>query len=197
MNSEKNLLNVKQLLDLIGTAAQNKDSVSLGAILEVLGARSFGPLLLLSGLITLAPLIGDIPGVPTIIGLFVLLMGVQLMLGFKHFWLPEWLLHRSVDKGKLHKALEWLKSPAYYIDKLLKPRLTMFVNGISTYIIAFLCVIIAMSMPALELIPFSANAAGAAFTIFGLSLIAEDGLLSLIAFSLTAITVGLVTFNIF
>ena len=184
------------MLDLIGTAAQSKDSVSLGAILEVLGARSFGPLLLLAGLITLAPLIGDIPGVPTIIGLFVFLMGVQLLLGFKHFWLPEWLLHRSVDKTKLHKALEWLKSPAGYIDRLLKPRLPLFVNGISAYIIALLCIIIAMSMPALELIPFSANAAGAAFTIFGLSLIAKDGLLSLIAFILTALTVWLVTINV-
>ena len=196
MNKQQNLLNVKQMLDLIGTAAQSKDTVSLGAIMEVLGNRSFGPLLLLAGLITLAPLIGDIPGVPTIIGLFVFLMGVQLLLGFRHFWLPEWLLHRSVDKAKLHKALEWLKTPAGYIDRLLKPRLTLFVNGVSAYIIALLCIIIAMSMPALELIPFSANAAGAAFTIFGLSLIAKDGLLSLIAFILTALTVWLVTINV-
>ena len=51
-------------------------------------------------------------------------------------------------------------------------------------------------MPVMEVIPFSANAAGAALTAFGLSLIARDGLLALIAFTFTAITIGLVAYNL-
>ena len=40
----------------------------------------------------------------------------------------------------------------------------------------------------MEVVPFSANGAGIVLTIFGLSLIARDGLLALIAFVLTGIT---------
>ena len=60
-----------------------------------------------------------------------------------------------------------------------------------------LCIIIAISMPAMEVVPFVANAAGAALTAFGLSLIAHDGLLALIAFVFTTISVGLVAHTIF
>jgi hypothetical protein len=51
-------------------------------------------------------------------------------------------------------------------------------------------------MPAMELVPFSANGAGAALTAFGLSLIAHDGLLALLAFVFTAMTFGLVLYNL-
>jgi len=44
----------------------------------------------------------------------------------------------------------------------------------------------------MEVIPFSANAAGAAITAFGLSLIARDGLLALVASVFMLATIGLV-----
>ena len=46
-------------------------------------------------------------------------------------------------------------------------------------------------MPAMEFVPFSANIAGAAFTAFGLALIAYDGRLALLAFVFTAMIVAL------
>lgn len=48
----------------------------------------------------------------------------------------------------------------------------------------------------LEVIPFSANVAGAALTAFGLSLIAHDGILALFAFAFTIATFGLVVYNL-
>src|SRR5690606_34742905 len=73
--------NLEQLLDRIGEAArQHQDGgVSLDAILDEIGRRSFGPLLLVAGLITLAPIIGDIPGVPGLMGLLVLLIAGQVL----------------------------------------------------------------------------------------------------------------------
>ena len=44
----------------------------------------------------------------------------------------------------------------------------------------------ALAMPVMEAIPFSANLAGIALTAFGLAVIAHDGLLALIAFAATA-----------
>jgi hypothetical protein len=191
------LTNLEQLLDRIDDAARDRKRVSLGAVLELVGRRSFGPLLLVAGVVALAPVIGDIPGVPTVIGTLVFLITIQLLFGREYFWLPRWVLKRSVSSDKLRKALKWLRSPARFVDRLLRPRLTFFTKGAVIYVIAMLCIIIAVSMPAMELVPFLANLAGAAFTAFGLSLIAHDGLLALIAFGFTAISVGLVAHTIF
>ena len=46
-------------------------------------------------------------------------------------------------------------------------------------------------IPVMELIPFSANLAGFALAIFGLSVITQDGVLALCALLFTAITLGM------
>jgi hypothetical protein len=51
-------------------------------------------------------------------------------------------------------------------------------------------------MPVMEVVPFSANAAGIALAAFGLALIAHDGVLALIAFVFTVITAGLMIYSL-
>lgn len=196
MNKRQEPENLEQLFGRIGEAAEDREQVSMDAILDTVGRRSFGPLLLAAGLITLAPIVGDIPGMPTIMGVFVALIAVQLLFRRDHFWLPRWLLNRSVGRDKLYKGLEWMRRPARFVDRLLRPRLTMFTNGAATYMIAILCIAIAAAMPVMEIVPFSANLAGAALTAFGLALIARDGLLALLALGFTLATVGLVLYNL-
>lgn len=181
---------LEALLDRIEEAADDDERVKLGAILEVVGRRSFGPLLLLAGIVMVAPVIGDIPGVPSIMGLFILLITVQLLLQRDHFWLPGWLLNRSVDRHKLCKGLGWMRRPARWVDRLLRPRLTFLTHRAGRHLVAVACALIALATPAMEVVPLSANFAGAAVTAFGLSLIAHDGLVALIAFAFTATTAG-------
>lgn len=192
---KQEITNLRQLLDRIADTARNNDPVSMDAILQMAGRRSFGTLLLVAGIITLAPLIGDIPGVPTLMGMIVLLTAVQLLLNRKKLWLPRFLLGRSMKSEKLSRALEKLYPAARFIYRFLKPRLTVLVRGIMIYVIAAICLGIAVLMPVMELIPFSANLAGLALTTFGLSLIARDGLLALIAFTFTASIVGLIVYR--
>ena len=188
--------NLEQLLDRVDEAARDEEEVSLGKILDMMGRRSFGPLLLIAGLITLMPIIGDIPGVPTIMAVFVFLIAGQLLMRREHLWLPHWLLKRSVAQDKLCTALEWLRSPAQFIDRFLRPRLTSFTRHTAAHVIAVACMGVAAVMPVMEVIPFSANLAGAALTAFGLSLIAHDGLLTLLAFVFTTSGFGLVVYNL-
>lgn len=196
MSTDREYTSFEQLLDRIEEAGANEDRVSLGAILEAVGRRSFGPLLLVAGLVTLAPFIGDIPGVPTLMGVFVGLTAGQLLFQREQFWLPRWLLRRSVARDKLVEALNWLRRPARFLDHLLRPRLTMLIQGASIYVIAIACIAIAAAMPVLEFVPFSASGAGAALTAFGLSLIARDGFLALLALMVTAGTFGLVLYHL-
>ncbi|MEX2402579.1 MAG: exopolysaccharide biosynthesis protein [Balneolales bacterium] len=193
----QNINSVEQLLDCIEKIGPDEERISMNAILEAVGTQSLGPSFLIAGLITLAPLIGDIPGVPTIMGIFVFLTAGQLLLFREDLWFPKWLLNRSISRDKLHKALKWLHRPGRFIDRLLKPRLTIFVQGAGIFFIGVACTIVALVMPLMEFIPFSANIAGVALTAFGLSLITRDGFLALLALLFTFASIGVVVFNIF
>lgn len=193
----KELSNLQELIEKIKQADGGGDKVSFNDILDKIGRRSFAPLLLLAGIITLAPLIGDIPGVPTIMGIFVLLTTGQLLFGRDHFWLPEWILSRSAEKEKINKGMDWLEKPAKFIDKWSKPRLTVFTKGAGHFIVAAVCFLIALAMPIMEVIPFSANVAGIAFSLFGLSLTTKDGILAVLALIFALCTFGIVICGIF
>lgn len=182
---------LQELLDGILEVARQRDFVSVQTVMSSVGQRSFGPLLLLAGLMVLAPIIGDIPGVPTIIAVAVLLLSVQLMFNRHYFWLPRWLLNRSVPADTLCTVVQRLRPPARLLDRLLRPRLPQLVGDQAIFLIAVTCILIATAMPLMETVPFSANAAGAALTLFGMALISRDGMMALIAFVISAFIVGL------
>lgn len=180
--------NMEQLLDQIRESATEAGQVSVNAILNSVGERSFGPVVLLAGLVTIAPLIGDIPGVPTILGLVVLLTLGQLLFQRHSIWLPSWISRRSVPQDKLLKGLDWLQKPARFLDRWTGPRLVFLVDGPGLYVMAIICMAVAMGMPLMEVVPFSANGAGAALIAFGLAIVARDGVLAILATSFTLVT---------
>lgn len=175
---------LQQLLDRLDKAATG-ERVDVESMMEAVGRSSFGALLLLGGLVTLSPL-DIIPGIPTLIALAVLVVCVQLLVGRRHFWLPAWLLRRSVTRQRFRRAVTWLQKPARLGDRLVRPRLTALTSDAAVKVIAVGCIVVALAMPVMEVVPFSANLAGIALTAFGLAVIAHDGLLALIAFAATA-----------
>ena len=181
---------LQQLLDRLDKAATT-ERVTVASMIEAVGRSSFGALLPLGGLITLSPL-DIIPGIPTLIALAVLIVCVQLLVGRRHFWLPAWVLRRSVSGRRLRQALAWLRKPARFGDRIVRARLTGLTTDAAIRVIALTCIIVAMAMPVMEVVPFSANLAGIALTAFGLAVIAHDGLLALIAFAATAAGVAVI-----
>ncbi len=195
MDSPDEPANLEQMLDRFSEAEESQDKiVTVRDVVSSIGRRSFGPLLLFPGIITLLPVVGDIPGVPTVMAAVVFIVAGQLILGRRYFWLPNLLLDRFVEKQKLHKAINWMRRPARFLDRFLRPRLTVFTKDIGTYSIAIACIFIALAMPPMEVVPFTANGAGLALTLFGLSLMARDGLLALLAFAFMTVTLGFILY---
>lgn len=186
MTSTEQTDDLENMLERIHDAACEEDQISLGLVMEHVGRRSFGPLLLLSSIIVSAPIIGDIPGVPTLVALLVGLISIQLLFGHKYFWLPDTLLNRSLSQQKLRKSIGAMRKPARFIDRLLKPRLSQLTEGAAVKVIAAVALLISLAMPPMEVIPFSANLAGLALTAYGLALMAKDGLVAIIAYLCTA-----------
>lgn len=193
MDTNTHVASLDEVLDRVADVCDQHPKVSIDAIMDAIGQRSFGPVLLLIGLIVLAPIIGDIPGVPTLCAVMVLIISVQLLLHKEHFWLPGWILNRSVTTTHLLKAIRLSRKPARFIDRLVKPRLTFLIRGyIPMRCVALSSMAVALMMPPMEFIPFSANLAGAVLTLFGLALISRDGVLALLAFALTGASVGVI-----
>ena len=67
--------------------------VSIGEVMDRLRQHSFAPMLLLPGLIMAAPVVGDISGVPAMMGLIVILGSVQVV---NEFRFPEITFHKAL-----------------------------------------------------------------------------------------------------
>ncbi|HKL62933.1 MAG TPA: exopolysaccharide biosynthesis protein [Woeseiaceae bacterium] len=170
-----------ELLDCLEGISDADEHVSVGRVADALGRRSFSPLLLVAGLVMLAPVIGDIPGVPVVMGLLTIVVAVQLILAREHLWLPDWLEQRSVRHEKVTKAVRGSRWMAEQLDRWTGPRLQWLIRGTGLRLVSLACLLVAATTPVLEFIPFSANIAGFALTCFAVALLARDGLLALLA----------------
>jgi hypothetical protein len=188
--------NLEQVLDCLCKAEGDDGRVSIGSILKTIGCRSFGPVLLFAALVMMAPVIGDIPGVPIMAGSLICLVAAQLLFGRDHVWLPGWLLRRSASREKMERAVRKLRKPARFVDRFLRHRFEALTQGRMAKLILAVSLLISAATPFMELVPFSANLAGAALTAFGLALIAKDGVFALVAYALTAVGAGVVIANL-
>jgi hypothetical protein len=177
--------NLEQVLDRVEDAADGTSRVSVEQVLESLGQRSFGPLMLVPSLIVISP-VGGIPGLPTVLAVIIALVAVQMLVGRQSVWLPDFLLSRSISRDRLEKVSNFTMKVASYIDMVVSPRLTVLVTSPFDRVIAATILALCMLMPPLELIPFGNSTTGAAIGVFALALVARDGLLAAIAFVMTA-----------
>lgn len=189
------LTSLEQLLDRLDEAGEGQQEVTMGHLMDAIGRRSFSPLLLLIGIILVSPLSG-IPGLPSTMGVAVFLLSLQMLLHRKHIWLPSWILRRSISQQKLGTSARWMRKPARFIDRLLRHRLGFLVDGPGSWPLAILCLLLAISLPVLELLPFAATSAGVALTCIGLAMIAHDGVLALIAYAVVLGSGGLIAYHL-
>lgn len=187
------LTSLEQLLDRLDEASEGQDQVSMERLMDTIGRRSFGPLLLLIGIILVSPLSG-IPGLPSTMGVAVFLLSLQMLLRRKRIWLPGWILRRSIGQQKFAGAANWMRRPARFIDRFVKQRLAFLVDGPGSLPIALVCLVLAVTLPLLEPVPFAASSAGVSLTCFGLARIAHDGVLVLIAYAATLGIGGLIAY---
>jgi len=194
--SEGDVIDLREVLDQVDECALHTSQVSVGDLVASAGARTFAPLILVPGLVMLAPGIGDIPGVPVLMGLLVILVVVQKLLGRRHIWLPDWLRRRSVRASRVHKTVQWLRKPARFLDRWTRTRYTWAVRHGGFLVVAVCCIVVSMATPVMEVVPFSANLAGIVITAFGLALVSQDGLIALGAMVVAVATGVLVVYQL-
>ncbi|MBP1852535.1 exopolysaccharide biosynthesis protein [Rhizobium halophytocola] len=178
------------VLDRVQAAGHDDGSVTVADVQHIAGDRGSGPLLLVPGLLAVSPLSG-IPSVPTIIGVIVLLVSVQIVLGRRHIWLPQKIRDAGLSARKVDKAIAYLRPVAGRIDRFATRRWAWMTSRIAVRLASLVCVLIALAMPVMEVIPFSSSVAGLVITVFGLALMTGDGLMLLSVFVLFVAGLGL------
>lgn len=172
--------NLEGMLEELRSASDGSGPVSVGELLDTIGRRSFGPFLLVPALIAFTPL-GGIPGLPTVLAVVVIVVAGQLLFGMKRFWLPGIMLRRSIERRRLRSSIGYLQPVARAVDKVIRPRLAWLTREPFVHVAAGLCVLVALTVPPLEVVPFAGAVSWAAIAALGLALIAHDGILALIA----------------
>ena len=163
----------EQLASIIDNLPE--DRLTLGELLDVFGEDG---LLLLTILLTLVFLIPvSIPGVSTVFGAAILLVGISRLIG-RPLWLPERLKTRSLPADKLRPGLTRGMSWVRRLEKISQPhRLRVFVEGRLqdlTNNLAFILAALLLMAP-FGFIPFSNTLPGLALLFYAVGLIQRDG----------------------
>ena len=184
--------NLSGLLDQVKTAGASPEMVTVADIRERLGRRSFGPLLLFSGLVLLTPLAG-LPLLPGILGLVIMLTAGQMLAGWQELWLPRFVLRRSLTRHNVERFDATARRIACYIDRFVRPRWPWLTEPPLPLIIAGFCFLMGLLLLPLEFIPFTSSIPGLPVAAFGLALMTRDGLFVIIGLVSTAAIIGVIT----
>ena len=182
---------VGDVLDELDQLADKGDQACVRDVLDDFGRRSFGPFMMIPALIEISPL-GGIPGVPTALALFIAVIAAQLVIGRDHIWMPEFVQRRSVESGKLHKAVEKLRGLGHWLDGHSQDRLEKLTVGIWLRFAGAVVIALCCTVPPLELLPFASTLPMLAIIMIGLGLTVRDGalLLSALIFAGLAAAIG-------
>lgn len=166
------------VLDELSTSVNRESDlkgIRFGVLLSAVGRRSYGPLLLLLGLIAVSPLTA-LPFTTTIVAAVTLLIAGQMALGLKRPWLPKRVLDIQVPRKAFFKFLDGARPVVERIDgALLHERWTFMTVPLFVNLVALcVCAAALITFP-LSLIPFAPFAPGIAIVLFGLGMTARDG----------------------
>ncbi|MBB3764615.1 exopolysaccharide biosynthesis protein [Sphingomicrobium lutaoense] len=171
---------VADVVDCLSRIAEEHGSVSVGDIVDGLGTRTYGPLLIIPALIDLSPL-GAIPGLPTMLAILVAILAVQMLRGAHHLWIPDVVENRAISSQKLAAATRRLRPIARWLDRHFHGRMTYLTQGRAVRIAALIILFFCLTVPPLEFLPLAASGPMAAIGAFGLALLVRDGALMLFA----------------
>lgn len=130
------------------------------------------------------------PGIPTVCGVVISVIGLHLVFGRERLWLPRWIARRSLARTDLRRmvdrALPWIER----FERLCRPRLVVATEAFAKSIIGL--VVLLLGLILVLPIPFLGNLPpGIAATVIALGISERDGIVTLAGLVLAALAIGL------
>lgn len=170
-------------------AGDAKGPVSVATIRDALGDRSFAALLVFFAAINLLPLP---PGSTLILGLPLMLVSAQMVLGRTTAWLPRFVLDKSIGPEQFRHLTERWTPRLMRLERLVKPRYWPFYPGHGDRIIGIIALIeaTAVTLP----IPLGNWLPALSIVLVGLALSERDGILLGIGIAVGTLAIAVMTF---
>lgn len=171
---------LNDLLDEVEALNRGHEQPTLRTVMETFGRAGALPVMMVVALVVVSPLSG-IPLLSSAAGLTIAGIALQLALGRQSLWLPGWLCHRSVPSDRLDAAIERLRPLARFLDHHTRPRLRSLTQAPVANLLLLLCGVAGLTMPMLEILPFTSSFMAMAVTLIGFSLLTRDGIWAILA----------------
>lgn len=156
--------------------------MTIAQILDALDNRAFGLATLLFAIPSVIPMP---PGVPTVVGIALLIVSIQMVIGREELWLPRFLSKRSFSRQALVGGFEKVKPQIAFLEQFARPRLLFLTGPVATIIIGVVILVMAVVL-ILPLPPGGNFPPALACAILGMGLVERDGLIVLLGALVTA-----------
>lgn len=167
-------------------AAHPGDFVHLDDLLQPLRSRAFGFLLLLLAIPNFIPVPIGIGGV---MGVLVVALGLQMLCGMEHPWVPRRLRRRSIRRQTVQRFLQRSGPLLRRLERICRPRMEPLTRRPASILTGLLLVLtgVLLALP----IPFTNYLFGALLLAYAVALIERDGALLLGLWIASSSVVGL------
>ena len=175
----------RAILDILAEGDPD-ELLTLRSLLAGLGRRAFGML----AFVCVLPAFIPIPIGGAISGPLLMMIGLQLCIGLREPWLPEFIAKRGIHRHALDKFDDRIAPVLKFLERFVRPRLAWMldsriagvVTGLMLLVLGFL-----LSLP----IPLTNYLFGGALLLFALALLERDGMLMLVAWVVGLVAAGL------
>lgn len=154
--------------------------LTLHEIRDRLDERAYGLLILLLSIPCLVP---GLYGVPQIVGLIVILLAGQMLVGREEPWLPRWFLNLRCKGTWLKAMADFAESKLGWIDRLSRPRLRRFADGPGEKLAAVFMILATLTI----VMPLTNTIPSVALALLSVGLIQRDGLFVLAGCAVTTV----------
>lgn len=149
------------------------DRITLGQLTQILGDRAFGLLVLIFALPNIIPMI---PGVSTVSGVVIAIVGLQMLIGRHEPWLPAAIAARSLPRDQLASMVDRTIGWVARLERVAKPRWTFMTRGPLHVVLGAMFVLLGAIL-ALPLSWIGNFPPGVALVFLSVGLLEEDGIL--------------------
>jgi len=175
-----------QTFDRVLSRSDNDATLlTLGALVDTLGSRGVGLLLVILSLPSALPI--PAPGYSTPFGLAIALLSLQLLFHRQQLWLPASIRQRTIKNETAQKLRNAGLRVFTKTERLIRPRWRWMLTPVSRSILSSAILIMGLLM--ILPIPLTNTAPAIVVFIISLSLAEEDGLWSITGLLLGALAV--------
>ncbi len=158
-------------------------SVTLAELLAETSEQSFGLVMALLALPFLLPMP---PGVSTISGSGCILLGLQMMAGWKAPWLPKRIAALKLPSAFMGRLLRVVQSITKLLEKFVRPRMPWLANNSSIWRLNGLCICwlaVLLMLP----IPLTNPIPTVGILLFVFAMLEADGVLMCVSYGMTLV----------